>query len=82
MLVALLVGAVRSREDECDDPHYILKELNRRLLGRADEKANCLALHISADGCVDLANAGHMAPYLNGTPLPWKGLCHSALSKH
>jgi hypothetical protein len=73
MLVALLVGALRSTADENNDPAYILKALNRRLAGRADAQATCLALRIAKDGRVDLANAGHLAPYLNGVPLPMEG---------
>ena len=42
-------------------------------MGRADAQATCLALCIAKDGTVTLANAGHMAPYLNGEPLPMEG---------
>ncbi|HEV2577998.1 MAG TPA: SpoIIE family protein phosphatase [Acidobacteriaceae bacterium] len=73
MLVALLVGALRSTADENNDPAYILETLNRRLAGRADAQATCLALRIAKDGRADLANAGHLAPYLNGVPLPMEG---------
>jgi serine phosphatase RsbU (regulator of sigma subunit) len=73
MLVALLVGAMRSSADQNNDPEYILKTLNRRLAGRADAQATCLALRIAKDGRVDLANAGHLAPYLNGVPLLMEG---------
>lgn len=73
MLVALLVGAIRSAADENNDPAYILKTLNRRLAGRADAQATCLALRIAKDGRVDLANAGHLPPYLNGVPVPMEG---------
>jgi len=73
MLVALLVGAVRSTAETNPDPAEILAALNRRLLGRSDAQATCLALRIDADGRVTLANAGHMAPYLNGEPLPMEG---------
>jgi hypothetical protein len=73
MLVALLVGAVRSTAETDSDPAAMLAALNRRLLGRADAQATCLALRIAADGSATLANAGHMAPYLNGEPLPMEG---------
>ncbi len=73
MLVALLVGAVRSTAEADSDPAGILAALNRRLLGRADAQATCLVLRIAADGGATLANAGHIAPYLNGEALPMEG---------
>jgi len=51
----------------------ILCALNTRLQGREHAQATCLALHISADGNATLANAGHIAPYLNSEPLPMEG---------
>jgi serine phosphatase RsbU (regulator of sigma subunit) len=51
----------------------MLTALNRRLLGRSDAQATCLALQIAKDGAVTLANAGHLPPYLNGEPLPMEG---------
>jgi serine phosphatase RsbU (regulator of sigma subunit) len=73
MQVALLVGAIRTEEQHGTDPAGLLRTLNRRLIGRADAQATCLALRIDADGSVTLANAGHMTPYLNGEPLPMEG---------
>ena len=73
MLVALLVGAIRSTAETNSDPEYVLSVLNRRLLGRGDAQATCLALNIAKDGKVTLANAGHLPPYLNGEPLAMEG---------
>jgi Stage II sporulation protein E (SpoIIE) len=73
MLVALLVGAIRTAARFSDDPVVVLGELNQRLMGRGDAQATCLALRISSDGDVVLANAGHVAPYLNGEELPMEG---------
>ncbi len=73
MLVALLVGAIRSTAELNSDPQFVLGALNRRLIGRGDAQATCLALRIDADGAVTLANAGHMPPYLNGESLPIVG---------
>jgi serine phosphatase RsbU (regulator of sigma subunit) len=73
MLVALLVGAIRSTAELNSDPEFILGALNRRLMGRGDAQATCLALRIDFDGRVTLANAGHMPPYLNGELLPVEG---------
>jgi serine phosphatase RsbU (regulator of sigma subunit) len=73
MLVALLVGAIRTAARFSDDPVVVLGELNQRLMGRGDAQATCLALRIDADGAATLANAGHVAPYLNGEELPMEG---------
>jgi serine phosphatase RsbU (regulator of sigma subunit) len=73
MLVALLIGAIRTAADTDADPEFVLRALNRRLLGRSDAQATCLALRIASDGEVTLANAGHMAPYLNGEPVAMEG---------
>jgi serine phosphatase RsbU (regulator of sigma subunit) len=73
MLVALLVGAIRTATDTSLDPEFVLGVLNKRLLRRGDAQATCLALSIAKDGEATLANAGHMAPYLNGEALPMEG---------
>jgi hypothetical protein len=73
MLVALLVGAIRTAARFSLAPVEILAELNQRLLGRSDAQATCLALHIGGDGSVVLANAGHLPPYLNGMPIEMEG---------
>jgi serine phosphatase RsbU (regulator of sigma subunit) len=73
MLVVLLVGAIRSTADWTRDPLVVLQALNQRLLGRGAAQATCLALRIEADGAATLANAGHVAPYLNGDPVAMEG---------
>jgi uncharacterized protein (DUF2062 family) len=73
MLVALLVGAIRSAAEWSTEPEAILKTLNARLMGRGDAKATCLAMRIEADGSGEVANAAHMAPYLNGEPMEMEG---------
>jgi hypothetical protein len=73
MLVALLVGAIRTATDTSLDPAFVLGVLNKRLIRRGDAQATCLALLIATDGEATLANAGHMAPYLNGEALPIEG---------
>jgi hypothetical protein len=73
MLVALLVGAIRSTAQFDTDPVVMLQALNQRLLGRNNAHATCLALRITADGAVTLANAGHLPPYLNGEALAIEG---------
>ena len=73
MLVALLVGAIRSTTEWSGDPLIILQALNRRLMGRGEAHATCLALRIAEDGAITLANGGHMPPYLNGEPVAMEG---------
>ena len=73
MMVALLVGGIRSTAEVDADPGVVLAALNRRLLGRGEVQATCLALRIAADGRVKLANAGHLAPYIDGVEVAMEG---------
>ncbi len=73
MLVALLVGAIRTALESSYEPAFVISLLNRQLIGRAQGATTCLALRIAADGQVKLANAGHLPPYLNGMPLEMEG---------
>jgi hypothetical protein len=73
MLVALLVGAIRSTSELNADPLFLLQALNRRLIGRREASATCMAMRIARDGAVTLANAGHLPPYLNGHPVEIEG---------
>jgi hypothetical protein len=73
MLVAMLVGAIRTAAETSVEPEFVLAALNRRLLGRGSANATCLALRIEPDGGVTLANAGGLPPYLNGVEVPMEG---------
>jgi serine phosphatase RsbU (regulator of sigma subunit) len=74
MLVAVLVGAIRSTAEQSFDPAAMLAMLNRRLLGRSGGHfATCLAAEILSDGTMRIANAGHLPPYLNGKELAIDG---------
>jgi hypothetical protein len=73
MLVALLIGAIRTSADFDPDPLAVLRVLNQRLCGRSHAAATCLAVRIAADGGAMLANAGHIPPYLNREPLEIDG---------
>ena len=74
MLVAVLVGTIRTSAEQKASPAEILRVLNARLLGRAGGHfATCLALHIDRAGNLQIANAGHLPPYLNGKPLTFSG---------
>ncbi|MDR3726577.1 MAG: SpoIIE family protein phosphatase [Terracidiphilus sp.] len=73
MLVALLVGAIRTAAQYNPDPLAVLGTLNRRLCGQGNALATCLALRIGRDGQATLASAGHLPPYLNCEPLAMEG---------
>jgi len=73
MLVALIVGTIRTAAQYDPDPLHVLQTLNYRLCGRGHAHATCLALRIASDGAVMLANAGHLPPYLHGTELSMEG---------
>ncbi len=73
MQVALIVGAIRTTVETSHEPHVVLEALNRRLCGRGQSYATCVAMHIAADGKTTIANAGHLAPYLNGKELAMTG---------
>ena len=74
MLVAVLVGAIRTRADESFDPAAMLTMLNQRLIGRSGgHLATCLVAELRPDGTMNVANAGHLPPYLNGQELDLEG---------
>jgi hypothetical protein len=74
MLVAVLVGAIRTRADESFDPAAMLTMLNQRLIGRSGgHLATCLVAELRPDGEMRIANAGHLPPYLNGQELDLDG---------
>ncbi len=81
MMVAFLVGAIRSTVEWSADPVVVLKSLNQHLIGRGDAQATCLAMRISAEGDVVLANAGHIPPYLNGEMLSIDGALPLGMQK-
>jgi serine phosphatase RsbU (regulator of sigma subunit) len=74
MLVAVLVGAIRTRAEDSFDPAAMLAMLNQRLIGRSGgHLATCLAAELRPDGGMRIANAGHLPPYLNGQELDLEG---------
>jgi len=73
MLVALIVGAVRSAAQHSADPLHVLQEVNAQLCEREHSSATCLVLRIDADGSVTIANAGQLPPYINGAELSMEG---------
>ena len=74
MAVALIVGALRTLAETTHDPAAVLAGLNRRLVGRLGGGfVTCLALRIKPTGECMAANAGHLAPFLNGRELSMPG---------
>jgi len=74
MLVSVLVGAIRGVAEYTVDPAKLLASLNERLIGRTHGGfSTALAAHITEDGWVTIANAGHLSPYLDGRELELPG---------
>jgi sigma-B regulation protein RsbU (phosphoserine phosphatase) len=74
MMVSVLVGAIRGVAEYTEDPARILASLNERLIGRTHGGfSTALAAHITEDGWVTIANAGHLSPYLDGRELDLPG---------
>ncbi|MFZ0394086.1 MAG: PP2C family protein-serine/threonine phosphatase [Terracidiphilus sp.] len=71
MLVSVLVGSIRSAAEFTCAPAELLAHLNERLFGRIKGGgfATAIAALIPPDGRVTIANAGHLAPYLDGKEL-------------
>lgn len=70
MLGTLVVGALRSLAQEGLGPARILGRLNAQLTASTDGGfVTCCVAHLSAEGQLTLANAGHLAPYRNGKEL-------------
>ncbi|MEA2542156.1 MAG: phosphoserine phosphatase RsbU/P [Acidobacteriaceae bacterium] len=69
LTVSMLVGALGSLIETTCSPAEILAGLNRRLISRGAGFTTCLILRLSPSGKLILANAGHLAPYLNGEEL-------------
>ena len=69
MTVSLIVGTLRAFAETYRSPGELLTGLNRRLHGRIDGFATCLALMIEPDGKLTVANAAHPNPYLNGAEI-------------
>ena len=65
MLVSLLIGVLREAAHRA--PGAVLAALNRAIAGHIDGGfVTCCCARFDAGGVVTVANAGHLAPYLNG----------------
>lgn len=71
MTVSLLVGTVRTLAHYTQSPGEILAAMNQRMLARSNGGfTTCLVVQVDFDGTLTAANAGHLAPYINGRELP------------
>lgn len=74
MLVSMLVGSIRTAAEDNNDPARILLKLHDRLLGHSSGGyATAIAARIGSDGKVEVANAGHLPPYLDGKEIELAG---------
>ena len=74
MMVSVLVGAIRAEAAHRADPASLLASLNDRTMGRSQGGfTTCLTMHITPEGLVTLANAGHLPPYLNAREIAMPG---------
>jgi serine phosphatase RsbU (regulator of sigma subunit) len=70
MTVSLLVGTFRTLAHYTQSPAEVLSAMNERMLARsAGGFTTCLALRLDPDGSMIAANAGHLAPYIDGTEI-------------
>jgi hypothetical protein len=74
MMVSLLVGAIHSEACRTNNPAEILTALNDRLLSQPHEGfATCIVAHLSPQGTLTLACAGHIPPWRNGVAIEMDG---------
>ncbi len=74
MLVSVVVGAIHATAEYTHAPQEVLSSLNERLLGRCRGGfSTALAAHFSPDGLMEIANAGHLSPYIDGQELELEG---------
>jgi serine phosphatase RsbU (regulator of sigma subunit) len=68
MTVSLLVGTLRTLAHYTNSPSEILSAMNQRMLARSQGGfTTCLVIRAAPDYTLTIANAGHLAPYLQGT---------------
>ena len=68
MMASNVVGALRN--EEATDPSEVLERLNTVVVqARSGGFVTCLCARFEADGRMRFANAGHIAPYVDGAEL-------------
>jgi hypothetical protein len=74
MIVSMLIGMLRSISSISRDPSRILTELNNLLFAHKHSGfVTCVAARLDPSGRVTIANAGHLAPWLNGDEIAFTG---------
>jgi hypothetical protein len=74
MIVSMLIGMLRAISAISRDPSRILAELNSMLMEHKHSGfVTCLAARLDPSGRVTVANAGHLAPWLNGDEIAFTG---------
>ena len=74
MTVSLLVGTARALSRSSDAPGPILEAMNEEMLGRSHGGfTTCLVVRANSDGRLTMANAGHVAPYIDGREIELDG---------
>ena len=74
MIVSMLIGMLRAITSISRDPSRILAELNNMLFEHKHSGfVTCLAARLDPSGRVTIANAGHLAPWLNGDEIAFTG---------
>jgi phosphoserine phosphatase RsbU/P len=80
MTVSAIVGALRGCSLRA--PAEVLRYLNRTLHDQVSGFITCCVALIEADGTVMIASAGHLPPYLNGSPLELAGSLPLGMVEH
>jgi len=74
MNVSLIIGTLRTLAEFESNPASILSGLNRRMIGRLQGGfVTALVFKVDPSGQCNLANAGHLEPFLNGKELKIEG---------
>jgi hypothetical protein len=74
MIVSMLIGMLRAISSISRDPSQILTDLNSMLFEHKHSGfVTCLAARLDPSGRVTVANAGHLAPWLNGDEIAFTG---------
>ena len=81
MHVSMLVGVIRTVVLDTNDPGFVLRKLHDRLVGRSSGISTALAAHISENGLITIANAGHLSPYLDGREIELPGALPLGISE-
>lgn len=75
MVVSLAVGALRAIVKETSKPAEILTRLNRELTGNLKSGfVTCVCTHFQRCGMMTIANAGHLAPWVNSQEIATPGM--------